>query len=48
MDEDERQYGDHDTQVETARLRALKRRAIWYPTADDPYPEVYEDEQETS
>lgn len=45
MDNDERQYGDSDAQAENARNRELRRRAMWRPSIDDPYPD-WDDENE--
>ena len=44
MDDDERRYGDNDAQQEMAEAREAKRRAMWRPSANDPYPDWDEEE----
>jgi hypothetical protein len=39
MDDDEREYGDSDAQADMAEARERRRRARWYPTESDPYPD---------
>jgi len=44
MDDDERQHGDSDARGDMAWQRELRRRARWYPTESDPFPDWDDDE----